>query len=61
MDIFILEMTETSSGELKFCPSFHSGNRDVVITLPSGVSTIVLEKTEEPWQVKIFATDIERG
>ena len=61
MDIYILEITETASGKLKFCPAFHSGNRDVVITLPAGVSTIVLEKTEEPWRVKIFATDIERG
>jgi hypothetical protein len=61
MDIVILEITETTSGKLKFCPAFHSGSRDVVITLPVGVSTIVLEKEEEPWRVRLFATDIERG
>ncbi len=58
MKIIILEVTETESGALKFCPSFCSGNTDVVIALPAGCDTVILEKEEKPWQLRIFATDM---
>ena len=56
MKIIILEVTETESGALKFCPSLCSEN--TVIALPVGCDTIILEKEEQPWQLRIFATDM---
>ena len=58
MKIIILEVTETESGALQLCPSFCSGNTDVVIALPAGCDTVILEKEEKPWQLRIFATDM---
>ena len=56
MKILILEY-EDRDGRMHFCPSME--NRDVTITLPHGVSTIVIEKQNRSNinVYKIFGTD----
>ena len=56
MKILILEY-EDRDGRMHFCPSIEGQN--VTITLPQGVSTIVIEKQERrnATAYKIFGTD----
>lgn len=56
MKILILEY-EDRDGQIHFCPSMPK--RDVTITLPSGVSKIVIEKQNRSNinVYKIFGTD----
>ena len=56
MKILILEY-EDRDGQIHFCPSMPK--RDVTITLPSGVSRIVIEKQNRrnATAYKIFGTD----
>lgn len=57
MKILILEY-EDRDGRMHFCPSME--NRDItIITLPNGVSTIVIEKQDRrnATAYKIFGTD----
>lgn len=57
MKVLILELEETPSGKTRFTPSIVG--RDVVIYLPDGVETIVIEKdvTVPHSKLTIFGTD----
>lgn len=56
MKILILEY-ENRNGQIQFCPSLPQ--RDITITLPDGVSTIVIEKQKRNNNTvyQIFGTD----
>ncbi|MEE1048937.1 MAG: hypothetical protein U0M60_16155 [Clostridia bacterium] len=56
MKILILKY-EDIDGKIYFCPSMP--NRDITITLPQGVSTVVIEKQERrnATAYQIFGTD----
>lgn len=60
MKVLILEY-EDRDGRIHFCPSMEK--RDVTITLPAGVSTIVIEKQDRgnATAYKIFGTDERCG